>query len=134
MQKTKPTDEVVLMALACGATADTAARQAGVSRRTVTRRLSDPNFQARLQALRDEMVQRSSGMLTASAGEAVKTLVALQSTTTPASVRLGAARAIIELGIKVRETVELIQRIAELERAVGTSRAEGDPPTIALLS
>src|SRR5215831_16733410 len=96
-------DPQLLLALACGASAAAAARQAGVSESTVHRRLADPAFRHQLQALRADMVQRSSGMLTAATGEAVKTLIALQKEPTPPATRLGAARAVIELGIKVRE-------------------------------
>jgi hypothetical protein len=111
----KNADEALLLALACGATLEAAAMKAGVSRRTVQRRLADPDFQRRLRDLRDDMVQRTAGMLTAAAGESVKTLLALQQATIPAAVRLGAARAILEIGVKIREATELTERIAALE-------------------
>jgi hypothetical protein len=38
----------------------------------------DPEFRQRLQALRTDMVQRAANVLTASAMEAVKTLLSLQ--------------------------------------------------------
>jgi len=103
------------MALACGATIDNAARTAGVSSATVNRRLRDPNFQSELQKVRADMLQRTAGMLTGASGEAVKTLLSLQKETTPPAVRLGAARAILEIGLKIRETVELEERLAALE-------------------
>ena len=112
-------DESLLMALACGATIESAARNAGVSQATVYRRLRDPQFCRRLQQIRSDMVQRTAGMLTAAAGEAVKTLLSLQDPAAPAAVRLGAARAILELGVKLRETAELAERIAALEAQLG---------------
>jgi hypothetical protein len=108
------------MALACGATVDAAAAKAGVSPATVYRRLQEPGFLERLRDVRADMVQRAAGMLTAAAGEAVKTLLALQKDTVPPATRLGAARAILELGLKVRETAELEQRIVALEEQLGT--------------
>ncbi len=57
-------------------------------------------------------------MLTAASLESVKTLVDLQSVTVSASVRLGAARAVLELGTKFRETVEFEQRLAAIEERV----------------
>ena len=111
----KSADERLLVALACGATVEAAARAAGVSESTAYRRLRDPAFCQRLQAARGDMVQRTSGMLTAAAGEAVKTLLALQKEAVPAPVRLGAARAILELGMKLRQVAELEQRLADLE-------------------
>jgi hypothetical protein len=108
-------EDALLLALACGATVDAAARQCGLSERTIYRRLADAEFRQRLQALRTDMVQRTSSMLTAAASESVRTLLDLQKSTTPAAVRLGAARAVLELGMKLRETVELEARIVALE-------------------
>jgi hypothetical protein len=47
------------------------------------RRLANPAFQARLHRVRAQMVERTAGMLTAAAGEAVKTLLALPKTRSP---------------------------------------------------
>ena len=41
------------------------------------------------------------------------------------SVRLGAARALLELGVRVRDAVELDRRVQELED-LATAQAEGD--------
>jgi hypothetical protein len=117
-------DDVLLLSLACGATVDAAAAKAGVSSATVYRRLNEENFQLRLRDLRADMVQRTGGMLTAAAGEAVKTLLALQKETIASSTRLGAARAVLELGMKVREVAELEQRLVALEKRMGL----GDDP------
>src|SRR5437764_1112176 len=118
----KGSDDRLLMTLACGATVETAARSLGLSERTVYRRLSDPDFCRRLQQLRAEMVQRTAGMLTAAAGEGVKALLALVKEGTPPAVRLGAARAVLELGLKVREAAELEQRLAALEEQLLADR------------
>jgi hypothetical protein len=103
------------MALACGATLDAAAQKAGVSKTTVKRRLQDPKFCARLKELRSDMVQRTSSMLTAAAGEAVKNLLELQKNTVPAATRLGASRSILEIGIRMREVADFEGRLAALE-------------------
>jgi hypothetical protein len=108
-------DEALLMALACGATVEAAAQKAGLSEATAYRRLKDPAFQKRLRDLRADMLQRTAAMLTAASGEAVKTLLVLLKDSVSAATRLGAARAILEIGMKVRETAELEQRIASLE-------------------
>jgi hypothetical protein len=109
-------DDAILMALACGATVENAARTAGVAPRTVHRRLTDPGFSQRLHAIRADMVQRTAGMLTGASMEAVKILLELLKPTNPASVRLGAARAILENGMKVREKAELEDRLVALEK------------------
>jgi hypothetical protein len=85
-------DDLILMALACGATLEAAAVKAGVSKTTVQRRLQDPAFKARLQEFRSDMVKRNASTLTAASGEAIKTLLSLQQPTSPPAVRLGAAR------------------------------------------
>jgi hypothetical protein len=115
----KKEDESLVLALACGASVEAAARQCKLHERTVYRRLEDPVFRARVQEARGEMVKRSAGLLTAAAGESVRTLMALQKAPTPPAVRLGAARAVLELGIKVRELVDLETRIAALEAQAG---------------
>jgi hypothetical protein len=112
----KNADQVLLMALACGATVEAAARTAGVSEPTVYRRLKDPEFCQQLQQTRSEMVQRTAGMLTASGMESVKTLLELQKSSSPCAVRLGAARSVLELGMKIREVADLEERLANLEQ------------------
>jgi hypothetical protein len=114
----KDIDEKLLMALACGASVEAAARTVGVSDRTVYRRLTDAAFRQKLQDLRADMVQRTSGALTAAATEAVRTLLDLQKPAAPPPVRLGAAKAILEIGMKVREVAELEQRLQALEEQV----------------
>jgi hypothetical protein len=116
-------DHNLLTALACGATVEAAARSAGISESTVYRRLRQPAFSQRLQEVRADMVQRTSAMLTASGMEAVKTLLALQQASTPASMRLGAARAILEIGLKVREVADLERRLSALEQQLSAGNA-----------
>jgi hypothetical protein len=116
-------DNKLLMALACGATVESAARQAGVSESTVYRRLDDPAFRQQLQALRADMVQRTAGALTAAANESVRTLLELQKAAAPPAVRLGAARSILEIGIKLREAADLEERLTALEQQLGAADA-----------
>jgi hypothetical protein len=95
--------------------------QAGVSDATAYRRLAEPEFTRKLQALRADMVQRTSGALTAAGTESVRPLLELQKPTVPPATRLGAAKALLELGMKVRETAELEQRLAALEEQVAAN-------------
>ena len=121
----KNIDAVLLVALACGSSVENAARKAEVHERTVQRRLADPAFQHQVKELQAEMVQRAMGMLTAAGMEAVKTLVELMAPATPAGTRLGAARSILELGPKLRETVEFEARLAALEQRIDDPKATG---------
>jgi len=95
--KRKKSEDSLLLALACGATLDAAARQCGVSERTIYRRLEDPKFKKRLERVRADMVGRTSGMLTAAGCEAIRTLLTLQKDSTPTMriggrMKLGSAR------------------------------------------
>jgi hypothetical protein len=109
------------MAFLCGATVESAARQAGVSERTARRRLKDPAFQQQLQALRADLNQRTAGALTAAATEAVRTLLELLKASAPPAVRLGAARSILDIGIKLQESAHFEGRLSALEQQLGAA-------------
>jgi hypothetical protein len=110
----KNADGALMLALARGDTMPVAAAAAGVSERTAYRRAADAAFRRRVAEMRAEMVARALGKLADSAADAVETLRGLL-TAPSGTVRLGAARAILELGNRMRESVELEQRIAALE-------------------
>ncbi len=114
-RRRKKADDALLLALACGASVDQAASKCQLSTRTVYRRLENQEFGRRVQALRADMVQRTAGALTAAGGESVRTLLELLKPPVPYPVRLGAARAMLELGNKLREAVDLEERLAALE-------------------
>jgi hypothetical protein len=122
-------DAALLLALACGATPENAAQKTGFGLRTVYRRLAEPGFRAQVDAVRAELVRRVAGMLTAAGIGSIKTFTTLQESAVSESVRLGAARAIIELGCKVREAAELTERLAavevQLETLLDDSPADG---------
>jgi hypothetical protein len=114
--------QTLLTALACGATVENAARKAGVSERTVYRRLEDPAFRAQLDRLRAEMVERTAGMLTGAGMSSVKTLLDLQQDVAVApGVRRRAARDVLELGLRFRELAEMELRLVELENRVAAA-------------
>jgi AcrR family transcriptional regulator len=119
-------DAALLAALASGATVRDAAKSAGVAERTVYRRLDDPEFRRRVDSTRAEMVSQAVARLSAAATEAVDTLRDLLSSDMDFA-RLGAARAILEIGIRLREHGELAERIATLEAQL--SEAPATPKT-----
>ena len=118
-------DHRLLLALACGASVEATARQAGVSESTAYRRLADAAFRKELQDLRGDMVRRTAGALTAAASEAVRTLLELMRAQSKGNVRLGAARSVLEIGMKVREVAELEERLAALEERLAADDARG---------
>lgn len=110
----KNADDALAIALASGLTVEEAARQAGLSERTAFRRLAVPGYRQRVAEARAEMVTRALGKMADSMTAAADTLRQLL-TASGDNVKLGAARALLELGVKLRESVELEQRMADLE-------------------
>jgi hypothetical protein len=122
----RKSDTTLALALACGATPEAAAENAGVSLRTVYRRRADPAFRALVEDLRKDMLYRAVAMSTAATPASIKTIVTLQQSAASESVRLRAARTNVELGCKMREAVALEERIARLEEQVrGMDEARG---------
>jgi hypothetical protein len=107
-------DELIASAIASGSTIAQAATFAKVSEKTVRRRLDSPEFSARVATLQRKAIGRAMGELTDGASEGVKTLRGLL-TAQSESVRLGAARSLIELCLKTREAVALEERLAIVE-------------------
>jgi hypothetical protein len=60
--------------------------------------------------------------LTAASGEAIKTLLALLAPTIPHAARLGAARTILETGIRMREVADTEERVAALEAQMASQQ------------
>jgi hypothetical protein len=108
-------DESLALAVATGQTLRDAAGLAGVAERTATRRWAEPEFRRRVAELRGELVGRALGKLADGMNDAAQTLHKLLKAKSEA-VRLGACRGLLELTVKLRESVELEQRVAELER------------------
>ena len=121
-------DAALVLALACGASPENAAQKAGVSERTAYRRLADPAFRAQVGEARADMVRRAAGMSTAASLASMKTLTALQESATSEAVRLGAARAVIELSCKLRESAELLERVVAVEGRLESLLGGGDGP------
>lgn len=109
---------MLVAALAAGCTYEAAAEQASVSERTVRRRLDDPAFRKQVDDARAEILGRAVARLTSASVRAVETLEALLGSEMDFA-RLSAARAILELGVKLREQTELAARIDALELTAG---------------
>jgi hypothetical protein len=111
----KSANSVLVTALAAGAKIADAATRAGVSERTVFRRLQDPDFQAQVQAARAAMVSEAVGILSrSSADAALKMAQLLEAEREP--VQLGAARSILDLMLKLRAEEDIEARLAALEQ------------------
>ena len=117
----KNADSALVTALAAGGTVEAAAKAAGVSAATAHRRLNDPAFRHRVAETRDEMVSRAVARLSATstlAADCLRELLEARSET----VRLRSARAILELGAKLREQEDLAERVRALEERLGEQK------------
>ena len=119
-------DAALVTALAVGATVEQAAERAGVSARTVHRRLADAEFARRVDDARAELLGRAMARLSATATAAVTTLAALLEADVPPAVRLGAARSILDLALRWREQDELARRLDNVESWIEVLDAESD--------
>lgn len=112
------TDDILVTTLACGGTVENAAQRAEISERSVYRRLENPEFKQLLKEFRSELVKRTAGVLSAASIEAVKTLHSLMDRNCSPGTRLSAARSVIELSLRMRNVIELEERLVEVERLV----------------
>jgi hypothetical protein len=110
----KSADDVLITALAGGKPVAQAAKLAGVSERTVYRRLADSLWRRRVAAARTEMLARAVGVLAEGTAAAAATLRLLLRSDSP-SVQLAAARAILDQTTRGIELLDLADRVTALE-------------------
>lgn len=111
--------DALALALAAGDSIADAAAKADMGERTAYRRLADPAFRQRIQTLRGEMIGQALGRMAAGMTEAAEVLRALLKADAE-TVRLGAARSLLDLGVKLRDAAELEQRLAALETRINS--------------
>ena len=104
-----------LLAIAAGSTVADAAQLAGISEATAHRRLRKPGYREQIQELRSEMMNRAMGKMADGMASAADVLVELLSAENE-SVRLSAARSLLDLGAKIRDTCEFEDRLRALEQ------------------
>jgi hypothetical protein len=111
---TENKDVLLAMAIASGATASAAAREMELSLSTVQRRMTDPEFRQLVAELRREMLTSALGRVSHNMTRAADTVAALLDAQEP-HIRLRAARALMTMGLKLHDSVELSERIDALE-------------------
>lgn len=119
----KPWDATLATGLAAGRTIKAAAAEAGIHERTARRRLEDRAFRERVRTLRAETYAQAAGVLAESATRAAETLRDLLDSERE-ETRLAAARAILEHATKARDSIDLEERLSELEAYVEALEAE----------
>ncbi len=117
-------DDALAAGLAAGKAVKVAAAAAGVGERTAFRRLTDAAFKARVSALRGDMVATAAGRLADGMAEAADVMRALLADPDP-HIRHKAAAKLIELSVRVRDQVELEDRLARLEALAAEQPKEG---------
>ena len=113
-----PSDEVILTALVAGHTQVEAASAAGVSERTVRRRLEDPHFLTHFRRTSDDVVRRVTAQLSELGQASVATLAELLDSDSSPQIRLRAAQTVLSLARDYRLHEELRQRLDHLEDAL----------------
>jgi hypothetical protein len=115
-------DELVVAALATGATYAEAAASSGVSKSTVRRRMAEPDFRARVYEERRELVDSMRARLLQAAPSAIESLASLAVSAESDAVRVRAAREIVDLAlgrkrnfdaVSSREFVWIVGRMIE---------------------
>lgn len=107
-------DSLLIVGLAAGRPLADVAAEAGVSARTVQRRMVKPEFQRKVSDLRGQMMKDLSGRLSQISGKAMERLQSLLEADSE-NVRLGAARSILDQTLRVREAVDFEGRLKEVE-------------------
>jgi hypothetical protein len=116
--------ESLAQALAAGDSAASWAEAHHIPRRTAYRWAAEAGLKARVRGLRQDLVTDAVGRLAGAATAAVDTLRGLMAEGQPASVRLGAARAILTALIDVQTHAELADRVAHLEELADAQRPD----------
>jgi transposase len=119
-----PLDDRLICDLLAGYSNSEAASRAGVSRSTLWRRTTDPKFSKRLDDARAEQFRVVTDQLRGHATSAITTLVELCQEAQSETVRLGAARAVLDHTARTHEVHTLGARITALEEQSQPDDAE----------
>jgi hypothetical protein len=114
--------ESLAQALAAGDSAAAWAEAHAVPRRTAYRWAAEAGLKARVRGLRQDLVTDAVGRLAGAATAAVDTLRGLLAEGQPATVRLGAARAILTALIDVQTHADVSDRVTRLEELADAQR------------
>jgi hypothetical protein len=110
-------DELAAFALATGATREQAAKDAGMSTRTLYHRLNDSAFVALVQRHRNRILNESVGQLVKASGDAVSVLRGLMGGSDP-QTQLRAAVAVLDHVVQLSKHAEFAERLAAMEKRI----------------
>jgi hypothetical protein len=113
--RTKGNDAEIIRLLATGRTVESVAIEVQIDRSTIFRKLRNPDFQAELDKIRSESLQRIADTLATSSTQAIVTLSELSKSAKSEMVRAVSARAILDLTIQLATMQMFERRIAQIE-------------------
>jgi hypothetical protein len=112
------TDQAVAALISCGSIAE-AAQVAGIGERTLYSWLADKDFQEQYRTARREVVGQALAQLQRVSSLAVNTLSDIMADReAPASSRVSASKAVLELAIRAVELEDVMSRLENLEEEV----------------
>lgn len=114
-------------AIARGQTIAQAAREGGISVRTLNRRLQDPAYLAGIGRMRRQVLDGILGRLLVGAVTGVEVLIELATSAKSESVRGSSARVLVEHSLSFTELVGITERLEAIETAVNARR---HPPAL----
>ena len=118
--KISRSQEAAVAALISSPSVPVAAKAAGMSERSLYRWLTKERFKEAYRTARRELVHHALGLIQGAMSEAVVTLQnVMKNDDCPASARVSAARALLDLGLKATEHEDVENRLCELERRIG---------------
>lgn len=118
----KSADPKLFEALVSGRTLTAAAADAGISLATAKRRMVDPTFRGEVEAAQSDVVNSALRTLAASSEAAALTLRNLLSPKTADSIRLAAAKSILEIA----RGQDIDQRLSKLEQQLSPPPADDE--------
>jgi len=107
-------DTMLAIALASGASISEVASQAGIERSTVYRKLENPVFRSLVAEYRDRLIGTALGRIADAMTRGADALAQLVDSPKE-HIRIRAARALISLGLRLRDSVDLTARMREVE-------------------
>lgn len=111
-------DQQILAALIANGSIRAAAKSAGVAESTIRNRMADPDFRAKYDAMRGELLQEAAQGLTARLESATATMSEImEDGQNPASVRVSAADAVLRHALRYVEAADILRRLDALEAA-----------------
>ncbi len=109
----------ILQALMSNFTIQDAAKSLGISPNTIYIALRDENFAQAYKEARHKAVEHSITMLSRASSLAVTRLIeTMENPQEKSSVRVNAAKSILEFAFRGYETEQLVERVEKLEKAI----------------